>query len=265
MPPLPPPPAPPPRRASVPVAIGSFAVVIAVFAAIFLVARQAADRRAEPPPVPDRGTTAADRPISATAAVAAGRLSGFAPLSADLLSPPLDAAGRFEERLTPPPPYDAIDSTLLDAADGRLRLVEAVAVGRNQVCRRFDGTRFACGLEARALLQNGLRGRTLVCDRLYVTVDRRSEVVPARCRADGRDLALTMIAAGYAFAPPLAGPVHLRAEAEARAAKRGVWAGPIERPDLDPAIADDAATPVGATRIGGDVQVPPPAEGSAQP
>lgn len=265
MPSLPAPPSPAPKTASTATAVASVAVVVAIFAAIFLVARDAAERRNRATPAAaDVARTATDeaRPVSSTMAIATGRLAGFAVVPADLLTPPVEAEGRFETHLRPAPPYDAIDSTLIDSGDGRIRLIEALAVGRHDVCRRSDGSRFACGLEARARLQNGLIGKQLVCDRLFVAVDRRNDFVPARCRVDGRDLALTMIEAGYAFAPPLAGGLHTRAEAAAKAAGRGVWAGTPTRPDLDPAIVDDQAVAVGSTRLGG---VAPAAEPPAQP
>ncbi len=260
-----PPPSPdgPDRRPRRHAGVLAFVAVVAVFAGVLatvVVARRAAQVPVEParPEIaaaPRDGGTAVAPPRPASAA--ARRLTVFTSEPIDALAPAGEVGGRLDPTLTPPPPYDAIDSTLIDAGDRRYRLVEAIAVGRDEVCRRRDGTLFACGLSGRAVLQNFLRGKRLVCDPLFVDVDRRADFVSARCRAGGHDLATMMIEAGLARPSALAGAAHREAMERARQAGRGIWAGTPPERDDDPALADDRAVAFGSTRIAAP-EAPPP-------
>ncbi|NLH82889.1 MAG: hypothetical protein GX458_18895 [Phyllobacteriaceae bacterium] len=233
--------------------------VLAIFALVLYAVISARHDVADAPPPrsteAEPVTVARATPIFASPA--ARRLATLRVEPLDPLAAPTDVEGRWWARLSPPPPYDAIDSTLIDAGYRRYRLVEAVALGRNDVCRRNDGSRFACGLSGRALLQNYLRGKQMVCDPLFVDVDRRRDFVSARCRVDGRDLATLVIEAGLARPSPLAGAAHVAAMERARRDERGIWSGPAPDPDTDPALIDDAAVGFGSMRLSPPDLAPP--------
>ena len=246
---------------------GGVLAVLAIFAAVVLVviaARREPARDAVPAAAAP-SDAAARAPAPLFASPASRRLAIFRVEPFDPLTPPNDVQGRWFPRLTPPPPYDAIDSTLIDAGDRRYRLVEAIAIGRNDVCRRNDGSRFACGLTGRAVLQNTLRDKQMVCDPLFVDVDRRRDLVSARCRVGGRDLATLMIEAGLARPSPLAGATHVAAMERARREERGIWSGPAALDvAVDPALADDDAVGFGTMRLA-PPEPPSPAPPSTSP
>lgn len=202
-------------------------------------ARPPAERPAEAPP-PSRERQTAVR-----------LLAGWHSEASDPLAPTDLAAERFEPMQQPPPPFDAVDSTLIDTRDTRIRLAHARAVPRDEICRDASGQRFSCGLLARVALQNHIAGKTLLCRRLFLGDPSRTGIVEARCSVDGEDLALRQIRGGWATPSPLAEPAHVAAFEEARRARRGVWAGSWEIPARDPAEADARAVGFGTLRIGG--------------
>lgn len=168
----------------------------------------------------------------------------------DLLAAPSSPQAGFQRRMRMNPPFDAINSIMFDSADMRIRLARVAAVGREDVCRDDSGKRLACGLMARAVLQNFLRGKQVVCDPLFVPQQNpRRGVVEANCWVNGEDLALRQISAGYAFPWRLATDADHAALAAARAARVGVWAGPHELPAQDVSDRDAAAIPFGSTRL----------------
>lgn len=167
----------------------------------------------------------------------------------DLLAAPSAPQAGFQHRVQLTPPFDAINSIMFDSADLRIKLARVAAVGREQVCKDDDGKRLACGLMARAALQNFLRGKSVECDPLFVPRDRQRGVIEANCWVNGEDLALRQISAGFAFPWRLATEKDHEALAAARANRLGVWAGPQDMPTSDASDSDAAAIPFGSTRL----------------
>ena len=84
------------------------------------------------------------------------------------------------------------------------------------------------GLYARAALQDFIAGRPVVCEIIEPKRDRYKRLI-GRCRAGPTPLAAAMVSAGWAWPlPQYAGDRYDQAEAEAKAARRGVWAGAPE-------------------------------------
>jgi endonuclease YncB( thermonuclease family) len=228
---------------------------------------------AEPIPVarptatggPEPSDPTATRPGSTEAQVARRRLSSLGGvLDADREPDPRTAA--FVDRLRLTPPYGAVDSVVFDTLHQRLRLYGVWPVARDAVCRGDDGRRLACGLMARAALQNHIAGKEVVCDRMFGLAEPTSEPIEVRCRLDGEDLALRMIRAGWAFPSPRAGRLEQEALDEAMRARRGWWNGPQSAPVIDDSIADAAATPFGSLTQPAFTGPPePPAGESASP
>ena len=102
-----------------------------------------------------------------------------------------------------------------------------VAEGR-QVCRDGAGRPYRCGRAAARALAAATAGRTVACTRLER--DRYHRQV-ALCTADGRDLGEAMVRLGHAIElAEYSGGRYTAAEREARAARRGLWAGTFEPP-----------------------------------
>ena len=120
-----------------------------------------------------------------------------------------------------------VDGDTLDVDGERVRLFGIDAPERRQFCEDADGRRYACGRAAARALAALTAGRTLTCTPL----DRRYDRDVARCMIEDRDISDAMVRAGQAieFARYSRG-AYASAEREARAAKRGIWAGRFEDP-----------------------------------
>ncbi len=118
-------------------------------------------------------------------------------------------------------PYDIADG-LTFGPEGALktRLAGLEGPARDAVCNDRNGQPWACGLQARAALNNVTRRQNLLCDPI---AEPTGSTVPARCRGD-LDLARELVLSG--FARPTGRDPQLEAAAqEAQAAERGLWNG----------------------------------------
>lgn len=134
-------------------------------------------------------------------------------------------------------PFTVIDGDTLKRDGERLRLSGIDAPERDQTCTDAQGRDWACGRKAEHLLQQ-LAGRDdAVCrgsgrdryQRLLVHCEMAGEVGedPGMASAAARrDIGATMVERGLA----LAYGSYRSQEAQARAARRGMWAGTFERP-----------------------------------
>lgn len=122
------------------------------------------------------------------------------------------------------------DSLSVRQAEGKttIRLTGLDAVEYRQDCARRGGERWACGREARAALET-LAGRGPIhCELAAKDAYHRTL---AACRTlpfpEGVDLGAEMVRQGWAVATSDA---YLIEEAEAQAARRGIWQGSFVRP-----------------------------------
>jgi endonuclease YncB( thermonuclease family) len=116
----------------------------------------------------------------------------------------------------------AIDGDSLTIGGVEMRLKGIDAPEGRQTCLRGGGS-WACGEEARRhLMRLAAMGRLSCTDHGADQHGRRL----ATCFADGVNLNEAMVRDGYAVAYG----AYETAEAEARAAKRGLWSGTFERP-----------------------------------
>jgi endonuclease YncB( thermonuclease family) len=152
--------------------------------------------------------------IVAVVAYAAHRTGRFAPRAP---GGPISGAARI------------IDGDSLEVAGVQIRISGIDAPEWRQQCRNASGEPYACGREARRTLDRLIGGRTVTCT--PVTHDRYERNI-ATCEVVGRDLGDAMVRAGHAVDYARhSGGRYAAAEQEARAAKRGLWAGEFEIPE----------------------------------
>ena len=159
--------------------------------------------------------------------VAALPIPSSAPIPPSQPPPSLKSAERAD--LTPDPrtslePYAfgapvQIDDGLTFGPEKavRTRLSGLTGPGRDAVCRDKDDRLWACGLQARAALNNLIAKRQVRC----TPTAPSDTVVPARCTADDVELGRRLVELGYARSD-----VDYQAEMDrARAANAGMWNG----------------------------------------
>jgi endonuclease YncB( thermonuclease family) len=124
----------------------------------------------------------------------------------------------------------SVDGDSLRAANGaEYRLFGIDAPELHQTCNEADGKSWLCGRAAKAKLTTLIKGGNVNCEAR--ATDRFGRIV-AVCSAEGvPDLGEAMVRDGYAIdLGGAAGNPYRDAQAEAEAAKRGIWRGTFERP-----------------------------------
>ncbi|QFR31831.1 thermonuclease family protein [Ancylobacter sp. TS-1] len=115
------------------------------------------------------------------------------------------------------------DGDSLEVGGERVRLDGIDAPELHQSCG--EGAKaWPCGERARAALEALVARGTVSCR--PVDEDRYSRAVSV-CTVDGADIGARLVEQGWAVALGLA---YRAEERDARAAKRGIWSGPFERP-----------------------------------
>ena len=130
--------------------------------------------------------------------------------------------------LTPPgPPIEGkpyvIDGDTLRIGSTRIRLSGIDAPELDQTCAASDGAEWSCGMKAKDFVEKLVRGDTLSCRRSGR--DRYGRAL-GRCTDQGADVGEAIVAAGWATTEF----DYAAAEAGARSAKRGIWAGTFIAP-----------------------------------
>jgi endonuclease YncB( thermonuclease family) len=122
---------------------------------------------------------------------------------------------------------EIIDGDSFEIGGKGVRLFGVDAPEGRQSCTR-DGREWACGTEAERKLRSLIGGRTVACTQR--DVDSYGRIV-AVCRSGAADLAAEMVRSGFATAYRRYGNDYVDEEDQARAARRGVWAGEFTRPE----------------------------------
>ena len=118
-------------------------------------------------------------------------------------------------------PFDIADGiTFGPEGAQKTRLAGVEAPPRDAVCNDRNGQPWACGLQARALLNNVTRRQNLTCEPV---AEPAGGVVPARCKGDV-DVARELVLAGFAR-PASPDPALDAAAREAQRGERGLWNG----------------------------------------
>lgn len=115
-----------------------------------------------------------------------------------------------------------IDGDTIDVAGARIRLEGIDAPEIEQSCADPTGTRWSCGRAAARELRTHLAGQSLRCETSGVDGYRR---LLATCALpDGSEVNAWLVRKGWALAYGFSG-VYRAEEAEAQAARRGIWSG----------------------------------------
>ena len=130
-----------------------------------------------------------------------------------------------QERITGRP--KVVDGDSFEIADLGVRLFGVDAPEGRQSCTR-DGRPWPCGDAARAELRRLVGSATIVCRK--EDVDSYGRIV-ARCSNGSTDLAAAMARAGMVIAYRRYSNDYVDEEREAKAAKRGIWAGEFTPPE----------------------------------
>jgi endonuclease YncB( thermonuclease family) len=120
-----------------------------------------------------------------------------------------------------------IDGDTIDVSGTRIRLEGIDAPESDQACTDSKGVAWPCGRTATRELMAHIRGRELTCDRRGF--DRFKRVLAVCFLPDGSDVNAWMVQQGWALASGFI-KIYRSEEAEAEAAKRGIWAGSFVPP-----------------------------------
>lgn len=128
-----------------------------------------------------------------------------------------------------PLPVRLADGDSFSLGHERYRLFGIDAPELHQECTDAQGRSWPCGTRARSELRRIIATHPVQCR--TVSVDRYGRKI-AVCHVGGRDLAEEMVRAGYATIIDRRGSdnPYGAAQAEARADKRGIWAGTFDTP-----------------------------------
>jgi endonuclease YncB( thermonuclease family) len=143
-----------------------------------------------------------------------------------------------------------VDGDSLNIAGTSIRLHGVDAPEGRQSCTR-DGARWACGDAAAEALEALVAGRTIVCTEK--DIDQYGRTV-AQCTNGEADLGAELVRSGLALAYRQYSSDYVGEEAEAKSARRGVWAGTFTPPwewRRHPRDESPAAAPAPAVRDAG--------------
>ncbi len=149
-----------------------------------------------------------------------------------------------------------VDGDTIALGGVNLRLFGIDAPERGQTCEK-NGESWACGGFARATLAKLVAGHEVRC-RVLRKVDKYQRPVVI-CAVAGEDLARAMVKAGAAVAYLRYSDRYAADEAQARAARTGIWAGRMVAPedyrhrDASAAPGPDPGPGPGACRIKGNI------------
>ncbi len=119
-----------------------------------------------------------------------------------------------------------IDGDTLEIQGQRIPLHGIDAPESRQVCR-LDGKSWQCGKDAGSALAEKIARRPVTCEDLGR--DRYKRII-GRCTVAGEDIESWMVVNGWALAYRRYSLDYVDQEADAQAARRGIWAGEFVKP-----------------------------------
>ena len=152
---------------------------------------------------------------------AAIRATALALALIGLLSGPVQAQVEGSPRI--------IDGATLEIAGQLFRLHGVAVPALDQACRRAN-QEYACGKVARAALWDLVGGLEVSCRPVAAGAGEAGEPTPAICTAGDTELNQSMVGTGWALADRAASEAYEALEADAAAARRGLWSGEFDLP-----------------------------------
>jgi endonuclease YncB( thermonuclease family) len=148
--------------------------------------------------------------------------------------PSLGSLASFKLSPTGTPPVEGRASVVAGdtlRVNGNLyRLSGIDAPERNQTCSGGEKNKWRCGDAAQSALTNLARSKTVAC-KPSGSADVTGRTTAA-CSVDGKDIAGELVRGGHVFSASSMFGGYSSLEAEAKAAKRGLWKGDAERPQV---------------------------------
>jgi endonuclease YncB( thermonuclease family) len=123
--------------------------------------------------------------------------------------------------------YHVADGDSVTYNGQRVRLQGIDAPELNQTCKDANGEDYECGKDARKALRNIIGAGEIRCT---VTGNDRYGRKLAYCKRGKTDINREMVRQGWAIAYSRHLTTYSLVEADARRAKRGLWAGSFEEP-----------------------------------
>lgn len=122
----------------------------------------------------------------------------------------------------------AIDGDSLRIGKTEIRLHGIDAPEFRQTCDDENGQTYPCGKRAREELAKIIRGQIIQCR--SIEDDRYGRAV-SDCRIDTRNINQEIVRLGWALAYRKHSFAYVKAEQDAKKAKRGMWVGKFENPE----------------------------------
>lgn len=120
-----------------------------------------------------------------------------------------------------------VDGDTLTISGTRIRLIDIDAPELDQTCLDAHGRDWPCGRQASAQLRSHVRGRDLTCK--SDSRDKYGRALATCSLPDGSDVNAWMVQQGWAVTSGFAN-VYGAQQADAKAAKRGLWVGSFTPP-----------------------------------
>jgi endonuclease YncB( thermonuclease family) len=120
-----------------------------------------------------------------------------------------------------------IDGDTVSLSNTHIRLEGIDAPERDQTCLNAAGNSWGCGQAATRELRRYISGRELTCEPR--TTDRYRRVLAVCSLPDGSEINVWMVRQGWALSSGFV-KKYASEEAEAEAARRGLWAGSFVPP-----------------------------------
>lgn len=119
------------------------------------------------------------------------------------------------------------DGDTITISGTRIRLIDIDAPELDQNCLDAQGRDWPCGRQASGQLRSHIRGRDLTC--LPRSKDKYGRTLATCSLPDGSDINAWMVQRGLAVTSGYA-EVYGAQQADAKSAKRGIWAGSFTSP-----------------------------------
>lgn len=111
----------------------------------------------------------------------------------------------------------------------RIRLQGIDAPEYHQTCGDAKGFDYPCGQKALEFMQHLVSHKKVSCKKIAKDIYKRDL---SECYADGKNINLQMLEAGWAVVYRSGNKDYLEAQAKAKKAKIGLWQGKFMKPEL---------------------------------